>query len=297
MINRRKVLQWLGGLSLGGLSTFTYAAIIEPGFRLRTVTYKFTPPRWTPGLKLRVVMLADPHLIEPHMPLSRWQNIVKTANALEPDLHLLMGDYVAGHFFRTGTVPVHLAANAAKELRSPLGTFAICGNHDWWDDLTAQKLGHGPTVAQKAFEDAGIPVLENKATQLSKDGKKFWLSGTSSIVAIKKDGFRSFESRADLPAALAQVTDDAPIIHLAHEPDLFAEIPERVSLTLSGHTHGGQVRLFGKALVVPSKYGNRFAYGHIVENGRHLVVSGGLGCSILPIRFGSPPEIVVLELE
>ena len=297
MINRRKVLQWLGGLSLGGLSTFTYAAIIEPGFRLRTVTYKFTPPRWTPGLKLRVLMLADPHLIEPHMPLARWQNIIKTANALEPDLHLLMGDYVAGHFFRTGTVPVHLAANAAKELKSSLGTFAICGNHDWWDDLTAQKLGHGPTIAQKAFEDAGIPVLENKATQLTKDGMKFWLSGTSSIVAIKKGNFRSFESRADLPAALAQVTDDAPIIHLAHEPDLFTDIPERVSLTLSGHTHGGQVRLFGKALVVPSKYGNRFAYGHIVENGRHLVVSGGLGCSILPIRFGSPPEIVVLELE
>ncbi len=295
MINRRKVLQWLGGLSLGGLSTFTYAAIIEPGFRLRTVTYKFTPPRWTEGLKLRVVMLADPHLVEPHMPLSRWQNIIKTANAIEPDLHLLMGDYVAGHFFRTGTVPVQHAANAAKELRSSLGTFAICGNHDWWDDLNAQKLGHGPTIAQKVFEDAGIPVLENKAVQLVKDGAPFWLSGTASSVAIRKPNWR-FESRADLPATLAQVTDDAPIIHLAHEPDLFTEIPERVSLTLSGHTHGGQIRLFGKALVVPSQYGNRFAYGHIVEDGRHLVVSGGLGCSIMPIRFGSPPEIVVLEL-
>ena len=168
MINRRKVLQWLGGLSLGGLSTFTYAAVIEPGFRLRTVTYKFTPPRWTDGLKLRVVMLADPHLVEPHMPLSRWQNIIKTANALEPDLHLLMGDYVTAHPFRTAKVPVAHCANAAKELRATLGTFAISGNHDWWDDLTAQKLGHGPTVAQKAFEDAGIPVLENKAVQLTK---------------------------------------------------------------------------------------------------------------------------------
>ncbi len=296
MINRRKVLQWLGGLSLAGFSTFTYAALIEPGFRLRTVTYKITPPRWTPGLKLRVVMLADPHLIEPHMPLGRWQNIIKTANALAPDVHLLMGDYIASHMFRTGTVPVQHVANAAKQLRSPLGSFAICGNHDWWVDLTAQKRGHGPTLAQKAFEDAGIPVLENRAVQLKKDGLPFWLSGTSSIVAIRKGNFRSFESRADLPAALAQVTDDAPIIHLAHEPDLFTEIPERVSLTLSGHTHGGQIRLFGRAFVVPSQYGNRFAYGHIVEDGRHLVVSGGLGCSIIPVRFGSPPEIVVLEL-
>jgi uncharacterized protein len=99
-----------------------------------------------------------------------------------------------------------------------------------------------------------------------------------------------------LPETLAQVTDDAPIIHLAHEPDMFIEMPERVSLTVSGHTHGGQVRLFGYSPVVPSSYGNRFAYGHVIEEGRHLVVSGGLGCSTLPIRLGSPPEIVVLEL-
>jgi uncharacterized protein len=296
MITRRALLGILGKLSLGGLGAFTYATIVEPGFRLNTVTYKFTPPRWTPGLKLRVVMLADPHLVEPHMPLSRWQNIIKTANALEPDLHMLLGDYVAGHFFRTATVPVKLAAQAAKDLKSKLGTYAVCGNHDWWDDYGAQKRGGGPTIAQLALEDAGIPCLENRAIQLKQDGLPFWLSGTSSIVAIKTKGYRNMESRADLTAALAQVTDDAPIIHMAHEPDLFTKIPERVSLTLSGHTHGGQIRLFGKAIVTPSQYGNRFAYGHIVENGRHLVVSGGLGCSIMPVRFGMPPEIVVLEL-
>jgi len=83
---------------------------------------------------------------------------------------------------------------------------------------------------------------------------------------------------------------------MAHEPDLFTKIPERVSLTLSSHTHGGQVRLFGWSPIVPSQYGNRFAYGHVVENGRHLVVSGGFGTSIMPVRFGMPPEIVVLEL-
>jgi uncharacterized protein len=269
--------------------------VIEPGFRLRTTTYAFTPPRWTPGLKLRAVLLADPHLVEPHMPLARWQNIIKVANALNPDIVLLLGDYVAGHFFRTGTVPVAQAAQAAKQLTSTLGTYAICGNHDWWDDHTAQKQGHGPTLAQKAFEDAGIPVLENKAVRLQKDSLPFWLSGTASIVAIyKRRG--EFESRADVPGTLAQVTDDAPIIHMAHEPDLFTEIPERVSLTLSGHTHGGQVRLFGRALITPSAYGNRFAYGHIIEEGRHLIVSGGLGCSIMPLRFGCPPEIVVLDL-
>ncbi len=288
-------MAWLGGLTLGGLSTFTYAAVIEPGFRLRTVTYKFTPPRWTPGLKLRVVLLADPHLVAPHMPISRWQNIIKTANALQPDLHLLLGDYVTAHPFRTAKVPVAQCAEAAKSLNSPLGTYAICGNHDWWEDPIAQKLGHGPTAAQTAFENAGITVLENKAVQLKKGDFPLWLSGTASTVAIRKPNWE-FESRADLPATLAQISDDTPIIHMAHEPDLFTEIPDRVSLTVSGHTHGGQIRFFGYAPVIPSKYGNRFARGHIVESGKHLVVSAGLGCSVIPIRFGSPPEIVVLEL-
>ena len=83
---------------------------------------------------------------------------------------------------------------------------------------------------------------------------------------------------------------------LAHEPDIFPQVPERVSLTLSGHTHGGQVRLLGYSPMVPSQYGNRYAYGHVVEDGRHLVVSGGLGTSILPVRFGVPPEIVLLDV-
>jgi predicted MPP superfamily phosphohydrolase len=83
---------------------------------------------------------------------------------------------------------------------------------------------------------------------------------------------------------------------MAHEPDIFPQVPRRVAVTLSGHTHGGQVRLLGYAPIVPSKFKDRYVYGHIVEEGRHLVVSGGIGCSGLPVRFGSPPEIVVVEL-
>lgn len=96
---------------------------------------------------------------------------------------------------------------------------------------------------------------------------------------------------------MAQITDDeAPVIMMAHEPDVFARMPDRVTLTLSGHTHGGQVRFLGWAPIVPSRYGNRYAYGHIREAGRDLVVSGGIGTSQLPIRFGIPPEIVLIEL-
>ena len=78
-------------------------------------------------------------------------------------------------------------------------------------------------------------------------------------------------------------------------PDVMARIDERVSLMLSGHTHGGQVRLFGWSPIVPSRFGNRYAYGHVRER-CDLIVSGGLGCSIMPIRFGMPPELVLVTV-
>ena len=295
MITRREFFRFTGRLAALGAAIGTYGFVIEPGFLMRTQYYAFTPPHWTPSLKLRLVLLADPHLVEPHMPLSRWQRIIASANELEGDLILLMGDYVAGHIFRTGTVSVVDAAKAAAALKAPRGVFGINGNHDWWEDLDAQRRGSGPPLAEIAMQDNGIPVLSNNAVLLNKDGLPFWLSGTDSTVAIKK-GRGRFESRADLDGTLKQINSDAPIIHLAHEPDLFTEIPDRVSLTLSGHTHGGQVRLFGWSPVTPSEFGNRFAYGHIIEGGRHLVVSGGLGCSMIPVRFGMPPEITVLDL-
>ena len=103
----------------------------------------------------------------------------------------------------------------------------------------------------------------------------------------------------DIAGTMLHITDDAPVILMAHEPDIFAEMSDmahRVSLTVCGHTHGGQVRLVNYAPIVPSRHGARFTYGHIVEEGRHLVVSAGLGCSGLPIRFGAPPEIVIIEV-
>ena len=295
-MTRRGFFRWFGGMLLAGAALTGYAFAIEPGFRLRIQRYAFTPPNWTPGLKLKIVCLADPHLGEPYMSVSRWQRIIDTANQLKPDLFLLLGDYTASHRFVIRLVPVEDAAKAAAALSAPLGVYSINGNHDWWSDTQAQQRRAGPIAAQLAFANNGIRTLVNEAERLEKNGLPFWLSGTDSAVAIRTGRRGVFETRAKLANCLAGVTDDAPIIHMAHEPDLFTEMPARVSLTLSGHTHGGQVRLLGWSPMVPSSYGNRFAYGHIVEEGRHLIVSGGLGCSIMPVRFGMPPEITLLEL-
>ena len=107
---------------------------------------------------------------------------------------------------------------------------------------------------------------------------------------------RGYFGRDNLAGALVAVTDGAPILLLAHEPDIFPMVPARIALTLSGHTHGGQVRVLGYSPVVPSDYGNRYAYGHVAEAGCHLVVSGGIGPGQLPVRLGVPPEIVLVDV-
>ena len=110
-----------------------------------------------------------------------------------------------------------------------------------------------------------------------------------------------FQGLDDLPGTLAQAADGAPVILLAHEPDIFAGLPDtpgkaQVALTLAGHTHGGQVRLFGWSPYIPSEFGSRYAYGRVVEDNRSIIVSAGLGTSGPPVRFGIPPEIVLVDL-
>ncbi|WP_419902708.1 metallophosphoesterase [Kiloniella sp.] len=275
--------------------TMSYAFALEPGFRMMTCEHKIKPTSWPSDFQLRIVALADPHIGEPYMSLDRLERIVEKANALKPDLIVLLGDYVAGHRFISKTISVRDAAKVFAQLKSPLGTYAILGNHDWWDDPRAQQSRQGPVQAQRDLEAEGIPVLENDALKLHHKGSSFWLLGLGDQYAFP-DQRQGYIGRDNLPGLMNRITDDDPAILLAHEPDIFPEVSSRIALTMSGHTHGGQVRLFGYSPIVPSKYGNRYAHGHIVEKNCNLVVSGGLGCSILPIRFGIPPEITVVNL-
>ena len=181
-------------------------------------------------------------------------------------------------------------------LKAPLGVHAVLGNHDWWEDKTVQREGQGLTIARRALEAAGIPVYENDAKRLTKDGQPFWLAGLGDQLAyMPARRFRPVRRIGvdDLGATLKKVTDDAPLILMAHEPDVAQRVPSRVSLQLSGHTHGGQVRMLGWSPISPS--GQRLSYGHVRMN-CDVIVSGGLGCSIMPFRLGVPPEIVLVTL-
>src|SRR3954453_22798109 len=297
MISRRHFFRIAGGLSALGASTAAYG-FGEPVLRLRVAPYYITPRQWPANFPLRIAVISDLHACDPWMSLDHIERIVARTNALKPDITVMVGDYVAGHRHVTRTIPAHEWAPLLAGLKAPLGVHAILGNHDWWEDKTVQREGQGPTIARRALEAAGIPVYENDARRLSKGGRPFWLAGLGDQLAyLPARRFRPVRRIGvdDLAATLQKVGDDAPVILLAHEPDIAMRVPARVALQLSGHTHGGQVRLLGWSPVVPSRYGKRFVYGHTREN-CDVIVSGGLGCSIMPFRLGVPPEIVLVTL-
>jgi len=276
----------VGLLGLSMAATGAYAGAVEP-FDLVVTRYALTPPGWPAGRKLSLTVIADIHAGGPDMPLSSIRRIVDTANALRSDIIVLLGDFTAWYRFKWQPVPDELWAAELARLTAPLGIWAILGNHDWWHHLAGARSG----LAQ-----ARIPLLENDAVLLGPSGRQFWLAGIGDQIAYRLPGGK-FRGVDDLPGTLARVTTDDPVLLLVHEPDIFPRVPSRVALTLAGHTHGGQIRVpFLWPKFVPSEYGARFAYGHVVEDERHLIVSGGLGTSIIPARLGVPPEILHVAL-
>jgi predicted MPP superfamily phosphohydrolase len=284
--SRRRVL--LGGLGLiaaAGSATSAYAG--AEAFGLVVTRYRLRPPAWPQGGRLTITVIADLHAGGPNMGLRRIEEVVTVANQLQSDVIVLLGDYFATHRFVTEVVTPAAWSSALAQLKAPLGVWAILGNHDWWYDLAGTR---------KALAAVGIPVLENDAHLMGEAPHRFWLAGLGDQLAYPR-GHGRFDGVDDLPGTLARIDSDDPVILLVHETDIFTEIPERVALTLAGHTHGGQIRVpFFWPRFVPSMYGTRFAYGHVVEQGRHLVVSGGLGTSWVPARLGVPPEIVRITL-
>ncbi len=237
-------------------------------------------PHWRAEHRgLRLAILTDLHVGSPHTGIDKIERVVARTNAEAPDLILLLGDYVIQDVVGGEFVEPERLAEKLAGLRAPLGVFAVLGNHDWWLD--------GERVAA-ALKHANINVLENEAVRVESAGSAFWIAGIADL----------WTRKPDIDGTLARVAEGDSVILITHNPDIFPGVPSRVSLTLAGHTHGGQVNfpLIGRP-VVPSSFGQRYAYGHVVENGRHLYVGGGVGTSIIPVRFRVPPEVVLLTLE
>ena len=288
MIGRRGMLVGLGGVTALGLGLAGYAFGIEPFLRLAVQHHRVTPAGWPPGLTLRVAALADLHAGAPIMAEARIEQIVAATNALAPDITVLLGDYGPSSRFVTRLLAHDDVARRLGALRARFGVFAVNGNHDWWEDEAAMRAGRGavPSIA-RAFEAAGIVVLSNRVRRAG----PVLVGGLDSTWA-----FGSSRGADDLPRLMRDVSGDTPLLLLVHEPDIFPRLPARAAVTFCGHTHGGQVRLLGYSPRIPSRYGNRYAWGHVREDGRDLIVSGGLRTTTLPVRFGVPPEITLVEI-
>jgi uncharacterized protein len=201
------------------------------------------------GSPIRIAAAADLHIGSPFVGLAKLERLVSAINAGRPDVVVLLGDFViqgvAGGRFVS---PEQIAAKLSK-LQAPLGVYAVLGNHDWWFDA--------PRVT-KAFQSVGVHVIDDAAVELPSGTTSFWLAGVSDFV----------EGRHDIDKALSAVVQGTSIIVITHNPDVFASVPDHVCLTLAGHTHGGQVAfpVVGRP-IVPSIYGERYAIGHIHENG------------------------------
>lgn len=251
--------------------------LIEPG-RLVIREEAIQIDNWPQPLDgLRIAVLSDLHVDNRFITEKKLRTIVERTNQRQPDLIVILGDYISGDGRRaTHRVEPEVFAPVLKDLHAPLGVYSVLGNHDWW---------YNGAKVRKALEQNGIRVLENESAKVDARGTSFWLVGLADL----------WTRPQRIADTVAGVPEGQPLIALTHNPDILPNLPQRVPLLLAGHTHGGQVRfpIIGP-VVESSEYG--WVHGHVFADNHHLFVTTGIGTSIIPVRFGLPPEIVILTL-
>ena len=221
----------------------------------------------------RVAQISDLHC-GPFASGARVDGWVAAVNRLEPDLIAVTGDLIA-----SGAAYVPVVAASLGKLRAPDGVFACMGNHDYFTD--------GDVLAP-ALERAGLTLLRNRGLEVRRRGAAIWVAGVDD----------TWTRRNDLDRALVGRPPEAPVVLLAHDPELFPEAAGRgVDLTLSGHTHGGQVGVpFLARKLNMARLMTRFTTGFYRIGEATLYVNRGLGTTGPPVRLAVAPEIALLTL-
>lgn len=265
---RRIVLGTFGATAaLGG-----YGVLVEPN--LLAVRHDTVELAGWEGPPLRVVLVADLHVGCPSVDVARAQDLAARVEAEAPDLVLLLGDYQVNGVIGGEFVPVSAWAPAFAAIDAPSGVWAVLGNHDWWNDAD---------VTREALQDVGIGVLDNAGAVVRPGPTPVWLAGVGDALT----------RHAEPEGALHGAPAGADVLAMAHGPDVAWSLAGRADLLVAGHTHGGQVNLplLTRALLGPMSW-----YGPAEVGGQAVWVTGGIGTSVLPVRFGRRPELVVLEL-
>jgi predicted MPP superfamily phosphohydrolase len=292
----RKIILVGSLLAALGVICLAYSYFIEPN-RL-VVTHKdITIKDWDPAFDgLRVALISDIHGGSNGASAENIRRVVETTNAENPDLIVLLGDYVSQGATRQPSpdrplrMPMREVADNLAGLRAKYGVFAVLGNHDGW---------YGDAEVAAELTRVGYRVLQNEIVPIEQNGKKLRLFGMKDH--LKLDSWMSFD--AMVRSTIAANPKEGQIVVLEHSPDIlyilnyWKDLNPDLKLMLAGHTHGGQVWLpIIGAPFVPSSVGQRYAQGYIEEEGVHMFVTSGIGTSILPFRFMVPPEIAVITI-
>lgn len=276
-ISRRSFLKTLGNVAatyaVAGVSGYVYGSYLEANWlevKRLSLPVSGLPPA---AEGLRVVQLSDFHL-RPVTQIEHLRNAVALANSLRPDLTVLTGDYVTDH-----AEDIVELAPALGGLNAKLGVFAILGNHDLWTDRK---------IVTHYLEAAGLPVLVNRGVDLPVAGGALRLAGLDD----------AWSGQPDLNAALAGCPVGAPAILLAHEPDFADDWSQdpRVAVQLSGHSHGGQVRLPGRGALALPPFGRKYDYGLYRVRATWLYTNAGLGLAVPGLRLNCRPEVTEITL-
>jgi predicted MPP superfamily phosphohydrolase len=206
-------------------------------------------------------------------------------NGLHPDLIVLTGDFVSVPTFRVGEEADHRAALAAepcarllRQMQARHGLWGVLGNHDSYTD---------PDTVTSALRSQGIQVLGNQSAPIEANGGRFWLSGIDDVLG----------GRPDLGVTLGSVPGNEATILMAHEPDYADKVSHHpVDLQLSGHSHGGQVRIPLVGPLYLPELARKYVWGLYWIGGLTLYTNPGLGTLGLPVRWNCPPEITFLTL-
>lgn len=275
-ISRRSFLKTLAHVTatyaVAGAGGYLYGSRLEANW-LEVNRLTLALPGLAAGAEgLRVVQLSDLHL-RPITPLASIQAAVEAANRLRPDVIVLTGDYITND-----AADIFELAPVLGRLNARLGVFASLGNHELWTD---------PQLITQELRRAGLPVLINQSLDLPVPNGVLHLAGLDD----------SWSGRPDLARALAKVPAGAPAVLMAHEPDFADDYLQdpRAALMLSGHTHGGQVRLPGYAFILPP-YGRKYDRGLYRVHGRWLYTNVGVGLAAPGLRLFCRPEIAEFTL-
>jgi predicted MPP superfamily phosphohydrolase len=271
----RRALRIVTPMLLAAFYLLLYMALLASSDPI--VRYLHYVPRdWPAGApRQRLILMSDTHVSGPDTPPARLARIIATIDRLNPDIVLLAGDYISTKKLATRFYTLGEAIRPFAAIRASRGVVAVLGNHDHWADAA---------VARHELGRAGVILLDNDAVRL----------GPIALGGVDD----AFTDHADLAAMAGRLKrlGGVPVL-LSHSPDVFAKAPGWIGLVLAGHTHCGQILLpLVGAIATVSHYGERYRCGVIRSGARTLVVTAGIGTSVMPLRLGAPPDFWVIDV-